>query len=358
LPCVLKKIIIDTDIGDDVDDALAIAFAMLRPELDVRAITTVYGPTSMRAQIVAQLLAAGQKQFARNDLPPVAAGESIPLSPLPENELERIRKLVPNQYAFVSGEKASPLRSGDAPPPMLGSAGGCGALALLEEVICENAGQIALVTIGALTNAAQLIRKKPEVARKLKLISIMGGTYLSGKAEHNIRCDPLAAKIVLESDIPKALFSWEVSGKVVLRDLTELRAASGEIPRALCRLIELWWPHRGSRPGPVIYDMSPMLWLFRPELFTMERRGVGVVAEPGPDFGRVEQLKVEQVTAGEPLNASSRTGDRFGKSTDDLLACSPALPCGRAPSSRPCGTVATDMDADAALRLFLDTVCR
>ncbi len=50
------KIIIDTDIGSDVDDAIAIAFAVRRPELDIKAITTVYGPTDKRVRLLAKLL--------------------------------------------------------------------------------------------------------------------------------------------------------------------------------------------------------------------------------------------------------------------------------------------------------------
>jgi len=51
------RIILDTDIGTDVDDALALAFALRHPEIDLAAVTTVSGDTRLRGQIAARLLA-------------------------------------------------------------------------------------------------------------------------------------------------------------------------------------------------------------------------------------------------------------------------------------------------------------
>ncbi|HYL42285.1 MAG TPA: nucleoside hydrolase, partial [Ktedonobacteraceae bacterium] len=58
-------VLIDTDIGDDIDDALALALALHSPELDVRAVTTVFGNTNQRARLAAHLLAV----FGREDIP-------------------------------------------------------------------------------------------------------------------------------------------------------------------------------------------------------------------------------------------------------------------------------------------------
>jgi purine nucleosidase/pyrimidine-specific ribonucleoside hydrolase len=69
-----QKILIDTDPGDDVDDVLAIAFALLRPELDVRGITTVTGDTVKRAHIISKLLTV----LGRTDVE-IAAGMQLPL---------------------------------------------------------------------------------------------------------------------------------------------------------------------------------------------------------------------------------------------------------------------------------------
>jgi purine nucleosidase len=51
------RILLDTDVGTDVDDALALAFALRHPEIDLAAVTTVSGDTRLRGQIAARLLA-------------------------------------------------------------------------------------------------------------------------------------------------------------------------------------------------------------------------------------------------------------------------------------------------------------
>lgn len=59
------KILIDTDIGDDVDDILALAFALKRPELDIVGITTVVGDVDCRSRMVDKLLSIMQKRIFR-----------------------------------------------------------------------------------------------------------------------------------------------------------------------------------------------------------------------------------------------------------------------------------------------------
>lgn len=68
------KVLIDTDIGDDIDDALALALALNSPELDIVGITTVYGKTDARARLAAKIL----EMYGRDDIP-VAIGSSKPL---------------------------------------------------------------------------------------------------------------------------------------------------------------------------------------------------------------------------------------------------------------------------------------
>ncbi|MDQ3815084.1 MAG: nucleoside hydrolase, partial [Armatimonadota bacterium] len=82
-----QPILIDTDAGDDVDDVLAIAFALLRPELDVKAITTVSPRSARRADLVKKLL----HTVGRDDIP-VAAGMELPLRPLTPDEREHLTR--------------------------------------------------------------------------------------------------------------------------------------------------------------------------------------------------------------------------------------------------------------------------
>jgi inosine-uridine nucleoside N-ribohydrolase len=303
------KVIIDTDIGDDIDDALAIAFAMMRTELEVLAITTVYGPTHRRALLTAKLagMVARATGMARDTIPIIAVGEGVPMAPMKPEAVAELASAVPNQYPFVD-------ESWDCAPVAIAKAD---VLDVFEQAATRHPGEVTLVTIGAMTNAARLIRERPAVVKQLRGMSCMCATFLPDKVEWNIRCDPVAAKICFASDVPKAIFTWEVTRKVVLEEveMAELRSAPGAIPRALSRLCEFWWGHKGAKRGPVIYDMSALLWLFRPEIYTVEQHGVDVITTPGAAHGQT------------------------------VRAATP--PC----------TVSTDMDAAVATRLFLDTVC-
>lgn len=304
-----RKIIIDTDIGDDVDDALAVAFAMLRPELEVRLVSAVFGPVGKRKEMVDSLLKviAEQEGLDRSDLPKTVAGYGEPLSCGREAmESGGKRDWTPNQYAFALENPAS------------GNSGGAeNVLDLFEDEVLRQPGEISLATIGAMTNAARFIIERPEAAKQLNSISVMGGSFLEEKIEYNVICDPEAARIVMESDIPTAVFSWETSGKLLLdgERLDRLNGCSKPAAKALARFIELWWPAKGKKRCPVLYDVCALLWFFRPDLFKIERHDLKVKVEEGPENGKT-------LLTGE--------GDK---------------------------SVAMDMDEQQAADIFIETIC-
>ncbi len=275
------KIIIDTDIGDDVDDAIAIAWAARRPELDIRAVTTVFGRADLRGRLVAKVL----QVFGREDIP-WAAGEGEPLALRPEDPRRAWLRREPNQYPLVSAEDV-------LPPPAAE-----GGVDLLARTIEAHAGDIWLVTIGAMTNAARLIERHPGTAAKLKGIAAMAGEPHRMRKEYNIVCDPEAARLVLRSGRVRFLGTWDVTRRATMReqDLAALAAADTARARALRRLIELWRPHDRRKARPVLYDLCPMLWLFAPQLFVTEplrldvelegrlTRGMTVPVGEGPEI--------------------------------------------------------------------------
>src|SRR6266478_6152284 len=69
-------VLLDTDIGDDIDDALALALVLRSPEIELLGVTTVFGDTRKRAHLAAHVL----QTFGREDIP-VAAGLDVPLQP-------------------------------------------------------------------------------------------------------------------------------------------------------------------------------------------------------------------------------------------------------------------------------------
>lgn len=292
----MYKVVIDTDIGSDVDDAYALAFALMRPELDVLAITTACGPTVKRARIAQRLLrsVADAMDMADADLPLVAAGDGEPLTPFPAERLARIMDERPNQFPYAE-DRWRPVTSG--------------AVRMLEHIVTQHPGDVSIVTIGAMTNVGRLLRDRPHTAPMIKQIASMGGSFEPDRAEYNIACDPVAASIVLESDVPRALFSWEVTRRIVLLEpeMARLREAATPAAHALCELTDLWTPHRGAKPGPVLYDVCPLMWLFRPDLFAMTSQRVSVVTEPGPEFGRTPRRDGDTCLVADAMDAPAAT---------------------------------------------------
>lgn len=251
----MQKILIDTDPGQDIDDLLAIHFALLRPELDIRAITTVTMPTAKRARLVKRLL----RYVGRGDIP-VAAGMELPLRRFTDEELRRQHDLghTMNHACF-----AEPEDPPDAP-------GDADAVDLIIRTVEENAGEIVLACIAPLTNIACALRRKPEIAGKIKYIAMMGGETTLNHRENNIAFDYNASEVVLTSGIPIFMGTWSVTRQFALsmEDCALFRAHASPACQALGRAIETWHPAQSWKPGPVMYDIFPMVWAFDRSYYT------------------------------------------------------------------------------------------
>ena len=149
-----QLVIIDTDIGDDIDDAFALALALKSPELKILGVTTTFGNTEMRARLLDRYLQA----VGRSDIP-VFAG--------PPSDTDNVM----TQAAYA--KRAPERKHAD------------GAKFILREAR-EHPGQITLVGIGPLFTVQAAIERDPAAFKKLKRVVIMGGSiergYGSGRA--------------------------------------------------------------------------------------------------------------------------------------------------------------------------------
>ena len=185
------KLWLDTDIGGDIDDALALLLAMACPE-EIVGVSTVFENTAARAQIAKRLLQLGGKGEV-----PVYAGNGWP----------RKAKTV---YGKAVNPNATPLTYcresfGDVvieKDP---------AVEALKAAAEKADGKLTVVTMGALTNIAELIEKYPQTAQKIRCLCMMGGAVHKNLNEFNFTCDPEAADLVLTSPIPKKLISLDVT---------------------------------------------------------------------------------------------------------------------------------------------------
>ncbi|AJY73436.1 nucleoside hydrolase [Paenibacillus beijingensis] len=223
----MSRLIIDTDIGSDIDDAMAIALAMKSPELILEGVTTVYGDADLRARMVAKMLQLGKREEVK-----VYAGLDRPL--------------LGNRDIWMAGHEGEGLLEEGEELPYEDRH----AVDFIIETVMSNPGEITLVPIGPLTNIAACLIREPRVAQYVKEIILMGGVTRLGPGgadmrvvEHNIVCDPEAASVVFRSGAPIVMVGLDVTLQVVITDeeRRQLQATGDPLNAALARQMERWF---------------------------------------------------------------------------------------------------------------------
>jgi len=198
-----QRVIVDTDIGTDVDDAYALAFLVKSPEVKIEAVTTVWADARLRAMIASRLL----NLLGKSDIP-VAVGEDLPMNR--------------NRPAFLLGHEGrnvpddEEILVSDVP-----------AAQVIESLVRKYPGEIKVLLIGPQTNFGTLLSEKPELADLIKEFVIMGGTPFYGPKEiqrfgerpvdYNLVTDPEAARIVFESGTPITMVGINVTMPTLLK---------------------------------------------------------------------------------------------------------------------------------------------
>jgi len=243
----MHTIILDTDIGSDVDDALALAMLLGSDSIDFLGITTVYGDTKLRAQIAAHLCHLANRSIQ------VFAGLEKPLS---------------GREVWVSGSEGKAFSNLDQYAPENKSA-----VDFLVEKVNQNPGQIELIAIGPLSNIASAIKQSESFATNVKRLWIMGGDFTKDKVEHNFKCDVAAAKIVLESNISITILDLPSSQKTIIKkDEIEKIKSSGKLGLTLHNEILNWIQPR-EQDWTTPHDPIAVLAMLAPEFFEFSERG-------------------------------------------------------------------------------------
>lgn len=245
------RLILDTDIGTDVDDCLALAFVLGSPELRLEGVTCVYGDVALRARMVLKLL----RLAGRTDVP-VMLGSS--------------QTLLGVRPIFWPGHEGVGLLDADdealAPAPEH-------AVDYLVRTVMESPGEVHLLAIGPLTNVALAFRREPRLAERLAHLTVMGGA-LRGRdalalpfAEHNFKCDPEAAHVVLAAGAPTTLVPLDVTTRVEIRRdaVTRLREAGTPFHDAVARQVELY-PRFARTGSTLLHDPLAAALIVQPEL--------------------------------------------------------------------------------------------
>ncbi len=255
-----ERILLDTDIGSDIDDALCLAYLLSRPECDLAGITTVSGEPERRAAIASALCRAAGRDV------PIHAGSPVPLLVDPR------QPRAPQADALAVGGRVRWPHRTDFEPGT--------AVEFLRRTIREDPGKLTLLAIGPLTNLGLLFRIDPEIPSLLRRLVLMCGSFLGtpsrhGGAEWNALCDPHAASIVYAA---RAREHRSVGLDVTMKVSIDAAEARGRLQRGLLRpvldLAEVWF-RKADRV--VFHDPLAAVSIFEPDVCRFARGTVGVV---------------------------------------------------------------------------------
>ncbi len=275
-----QKIILDTDIGDDIDDAYALAFILGSSELELIGITTVFQNAAARARQAKTIL----NLAGREDIP-VSAGCGAVMSPrvtscqsdlahgqvsLRTAARELLEDVKPCQDAVsLPSEQLTPLHK-------------LHGVDFLIETIMSGPGDIIPVTIGPMTNLAMALIKEPMLVKKIPRIVAMAGCFDKHYSEWNVKCDPVAAAIVFNSQIPMTVVGLDVTLQCRLNQSQMDKLASSDRPvaRNLTAATKVW-----NKGLPVLHDPLAIETIVDPHIVETQNGTITVESNGIETFG-------------------------------------------------------------------------
>jgi purine nucleosidase len=272
-----EKIIIDTDIGDDIDDAFAVGLALSSPEFEVLGFSASFGNTVTRAKMLDRMLG----ELGRGDIP-VAMGAPAAVN---------LGAFTQRRYA----EGGSFARASHPP-----------SVDFVLDQARKYPGQVTLVAIGPLPNIGAMIDKDPAAFRKLKRVVIMGGNIgalmdpygvappVAPHPEWNIKNDIASAQKLFTAGVPLTVMPLDSTANLKLHEVarTALFAHGSMLTNILAGLYYEW--SAATRAAtPTLYDPMTLASLLDPSLCPLTPLHLRVddagntLAEAGPPNAQV-----------------------------------------------------------------------
>jgi len=258
----MEKILLDTDIGNDIDDTVCLAYLLRQKKCEILGITTVSGEPVERAKITSAFLRAEGR-------------EEIPIYPGVEAPI-----LTPQKQPFPHQKIYLPKWSHETKFPE-GEA-----IEFMRRTIRANPGEVTLLAVGPLTNVALLFAVDPEIPHLLKELVIMGGifaySYIDNPCltEWNARCDPYATSIVYGAPVKNMVsVGLDVTQQVILQkeEIIDLFTTDMlKVVLAFSGILE------GTREVIAFHDPLAAAMIFEKDLCTFERGNVEVETDSTP----------------------------------------------------------------------------
>jgi purine nucleosidase len=239
-----SKIIIDTDIGDDIDDAFALDLALTSPELNILGISAAWGDTSLRARMLDRMMC----ELGRTSIP-IQTGAAT--------------------KSNATFSQAPWAKEGIERPH-------ADAVSFLLEQINRYPGEITLVALGPLTNVGAAIDRDPVTFHKLKRVVMMGGSIYRGysdsesttphspDAEYNIASDPVSAQKLFRSGVPIFLMPLD-STQLKFDENKRASLASVSTPMTDTLLVLMAeWSRTTHHATPTLFDPVAVAYAVNP----------------------------------------------------------------------------------------------
>jgi purine nucleosidase len=262
-PAERMKVILDCDLGGDIDDAFAVALLLSSPDVELLGLVMDHGDTPGRGRIACRILHETGLESV-----PVIVGRRTPSVVGEDTALAGPS----HQFSWADGfDRLKP--SGDD------------AAGFMLRTLNRHPGEVTVFTVGPVCNIADLLDRDPGALRRARRVVSMFGSFHTGYAwgsapvaEWNVAADIRSARRLLESGADLTLAGLDVTTLVQLGDADQQQVFLRRSPLtdALSGLYSLWRFETWSRPDPTLFDVSAVGMALWPELFTTTEARVEV----------------------------------------------------------------------------------
>jgi purine nucleosidase len=246
----MTKVLLDTDIGTDVDDAICLAYLLSHPDCELMGITTVTGESETRASLASLLCRA--------------ADRDIPIYPGADHPMQgEQRQLIAQQAAALPRwphETVFPMNQ---------------AVDFMANTIRSYPGEVTLLTIGPLTNVGLLFTTYPDVSGLLAGLVMMGGNFdeagpEAGRIEWNVAGDLAASEITYTTPVRlHRSLGLNVTQQVMMSAEEVRKKFTAPLLHPVLDMAEIWFA--GFYPFITFHDPLAAATIFAPDLCTYQQ---------------------------------------------------------------------------------------
>ncbi|MCX8065922.1 MAG: nucleoside hydrolase [Candidatus Hydrogenedentes bacterium] len=230
------EVILDTDIGDDIDDTWALMFLISSQRVNLKMIVTACDDTDAKALLVAKML----ERIKRTDIP---IGKGIKTSDKKINQLKWIEGYSLDKYPGVLYENG---------------------IEKMVEIIRSSKDKITLCVIGPMTNIAKALEIAPDIAEKARVVTMAGSVYKGyggserRDCEYNVCRDSASARKVFSAPWEITMIPLDTCGTIILRGdkFRQIRESNSPYAQVVIENYNIWTnrAHYPADESSVLFD--------------------------------------------------------------------------------------------------------